>query len=126
LKLLLDTNVVIRWMASEEAGRTDAGRLIADPANEILLSIVSLWEIVVKSRIGKLDVALDAVIADAAANGFNRLGLEDAHLRALRRLPKHHRDPFDHLLIAQAIIEGAAFVTADRKLEGYPVELIRA
>ena len=126
MKLLLDTNAVLWWMGSDEAERSDAGRLIADPANEVLLSVVCLWEIAVKNRTGKLAVPIDAVIADAEAKRFTRLGIEDAHLRALGALPSHHRDPFDHLLIAQAIAEKAAFVTRDRLAARYPVEVIAA
>jgi len=126
LRLLLDTNALLWWMSREDAGQHSAGRLIADPDNEILLSIVCLWEIAVKNRTGKLDVPIDAVIADAEAKRFTRIGIEDAHLSALAALPFHHRDPFDHLLIAQAIAEEAAFVTRDRMAALYPVEVIAA
>lgn len=126
MKLLLDTNILIWWMEQEDAQHSDAGRLIADPDNEVLLSIVCLWEMTVKSRIGKLYVALDRLVGLAEAEGFTRVGIEDAHLRALAALPLHHRDPFDHLLIAQAIAEDAAFVTRDRMAARYPVKVIAA
>lgn len=126
MRLLLDTNAVLWWMTRDEAADSEAGQLIADPSNQVLLSIVCLWEIAIKNRTGKLDVPIDAVIADAEAKRFSRLGIEDGHLRTLGTLPSHHRDPFDHLLIAQAIAEGAAFVTRDRMAARYPVDVIAA
>jgi PIN domain nuclease of toxin-antitoxin system len=126
LKLLLDTNVLIWWMDRDEAQRSGTGELIADPDNEVLLSVVCLWEIAVKARIGKLNAAIDRMIQIAEAEGFTRLGIEDGHLRALGALPSHHRDPFDHLLIARAIAESAAFVTRDRMASRYPVQVIAA
>ena len=126
MRLLLDTNVLLWWALDEGAEHSDAGRLIADPANEVLLSVVSLWEVVIKQRVAKLDIALDALIRLADAQRFIRLGVEDRHLQALVHLPFHHRDPFDHLLIAQAIAEDAAFVTRDRAAARYPIIVIAA
>lgn len=126
MRLLLDTNVLLWWALSEDAERSNAGRLIADPANEVLLSVVSLWEVMIKQRVAKLDVALDALIRLAEAQRFTRLGIEDRHLQALVRLPFHHRDPFDHLLIAQAIVEDAAFLTSDKAAARYPIIVIAA
>lgn len=126
MRLLLDTNVLIWWMDREDAQRSRTGELIADPDNVVLLSVVCLWEIAVKTRVGKLNAAVDRMIQVAEAQGFARLGIEDRHLSALGALPSHHRDPFDHLLIAQAIAEGAAFVTRDKMASHYPVEVIVA
>ena len=126
MRLLLDTNVLIWWMGQDQARDSAAGRLIADPDNEVLLSVVCLWEMTVKSRVGKLKAAIDRMIHLAEQEGFTRLGIEDAHLRALATLPFHHRDPFDHLLIAQAMAEDAAFVTRDKMAARYPVEVIGA
>lgn len=126
MRLLLDTNVVLWWMSRDDPLRTEAGRLIAEPDNEVLLSVISLWEIAIKNRVGKLDVPIGEVTALAEAQRFTRVGIEDAHLDALAGLPRHHGDPFDHLLIAQAIAEGAAFVTRDRMAARYPVEVIAA
>ena len=88
------------------------------------MSIVSLWEITVKRRVGKMDADPIRLIDRLPSQGFDRLGIEDPHLRALDGLPAYHRDPFDHLLIAQAIAEGAAFMSRDRKADRYPVELV--
>lgn len=124
MRLLLDTTALLRWMGQEEAERTKTGRLIANAANDVLVSVVSLWEIAIKNRIGKLDVPVNALIAEIEALRFTRIGIEDAHLRTLGALPIHHRDPFDRLLIAQAVAEGARFVSSDREAAAYPVDVL--
>jgi PIN domain nuclease of toxin-antitoxin system len=126
VKLLLDTHALLWWLADDARLSAPARALIADPANDVLVSAVSLWEIVVKTRIGKLQASLDDILTAIDANGFIRLGVEDAHLRALMTLPLHHRDPFDHLLLAQAISENAGFCTDDANAEKYSVRVVAA
>ncbi|MFC6789798.1 type II toxin-antitoxin system VapC family toxin [Methylobacterium komagatae] len=126
MRLLLDTHALLWWL-NDDAALGPGGRdLIADPANDVLVSTVSLWEIVVKTRIGKLQADIRAIAAAVAEGGFARLDLAVDHLLALDRLPvdSAHRDPFDHLLVAQAIAEDAAFMTADRRMVHYPVRLL--
>ena len=121
MKLLLDTHALLWWLADDEQLGPRARDLIGDPGNDVLASVASLWEIAVKVRAGKLDAGV-AEIADAVQrDGFVLLGISTAHLLTLETLPMHHRDPFDHLLIAQAITEDAAFVSADRTASRYPV-----
>jgi PIN domain nuclease of toxin-antitoxin system len=124
VRLLLDTHALLWWLNdAPELG--DAARgLIADPDNDILVSVVSLWEIAIKTRLGKLDASLDDILAVLPDQGFQRLGVEDAHLAALNRLPHHHRDPFDHLLIAQAMAENAVFLSQDANAPLYGVACI--
>nr|WP_072379709.1 type II toxin-antitoxin system VapC family toxin [Rhizobium tibeticum] len=98
--------------------------LIGDPENDVLVSILSLWEITVKLRIGKLDADLDEILAILPEQGFDRLDITDAHLVALAALPLHHRDPFDHLLMAQAVAEGAHFVSQDQHVGLYGVPFV--
>lgn len=124
MKLLLDTHALLWWLADDARLSPQARELIADPANDVLVSAVSLWEIVVKARIGKLEADIGEILAAVPRNGFTRLSVEDAHLRALRDLPLHHRDPFDHLLIAQAIAEGAVFCSADAWAGRYGVRVV--
>ena len=126
MRLLIDTHVLLWTLLEPERLNPKARELLVDPEHEVLASIVSLWEIAVKKRTGKLQAELGSIIDGIAQQGFDRLGLQDAHLRTLLRLPFHHRDPFDHLLIAQAIAERAAFVTGDRLAHRYPVELVSA
>jgi PIN domain nuclease of toxin-antitoxin system len=99
--------------------------LIANPDNRVLVSVATLWEIVVKARIGKLHAEIAEIEAAIAHDDFVRLDIRPTHLAVLGRLPTHveHRDPFDHLLIAQAISEDALFVSEDRHASRYPVRI---
>lgn len=124
MKLLLDTHVLLWWLADDARLGSRARALIADPANDVLVSAVSLWEIAVKTRVGKLVASLDDVLDAVRENGFLRLGLEDAHLRVLMGLALHHRDPFDHLLVAQALAEGAVFCSGDADVGRYGGEVV--
>jgi len=95
-----------------------------DQANDILVSVVSLWEILVKVRAGKLEASIDDILDEMLAQGFALLQIAPAHLVALAALPMHHRDPFDHLLIAQAIAEKATFLSEDGYIPRYPVSCL--
>ena len=114
MRLLLDTHALLWWLANDAALGTQASKLVADPANEVFVSIVSLWEAVVKQRIGKLDIDIGELARAIPREGFSLLPISTSHLAELARLPLHHRDPFDHLLIAQAMVEDATFVSEDR------------
>ncbi|MGH7153610.1 MAG: type II toxin-antitoxin system VapC family toxin [Acetobacteraceae bacterium] len=124
MKFLLDTHALLWWLEDHQHLGARARNLIADPANDILVSVVSLWEIVVKARIGKLDADCKEVFRATERDGFVLLAIDLPHLLILGGLAMHHRDPFDHLLIAQAIAEGAAFISEDRNVSRYPVEVI--
>lgn len=102
MRLLLDTHALLWWLNDDEKLGNHARRLIGDPENDVLVSAVSLWEITVKLRIGKLDADIDEILAVLPDQGFDRLDITDTHLIALAALPLHRRDPFDHLLMAQA------------------------
>jgi PIN domain nuclease of toxin-antitoxin system len=126
LRLLLDTHALLWSLHRPERLGRHAHAMLADAENEVLASALSLWEIAIKKRVGKMEVELGLVIAGIAEQGFIRIGLEDRHLQALLGLRFHHRDPFDHLLIAQAIAEDAAFVTRDKGAARYPVTVVAA
>jgi PIN domain nuclease of toxin-antitoxin system len=122
LRLLLDTGVLLWW-------RDDSPRLpgrisdkIRDPDNVILVSIISFWEIAIKRALGKLEFH-DDFEEVMAEEGFDLLPLTYPHLRCLNDLPLLHRDPFDRLLIAQALAERLPIVTADRNFAAYGVEI---
>jgi PIN domain nuclease of toxin-antitoxin system len=124
VRLLLDTHALLWWLADDERLGSQAREVIADPSTDILVSVVSLWEIVVKVRVQKLEANIDEILQAVAREGFGLLEISPAHLRALAGLPRHHRDPFDHLLIAQAITEGATFISEDANAPKYPVQTI--
>ena len=121
---LLDTRVFLCWMSGNERLALQTRELIASPDSRILVSVVSIWEILVKVRAGRLQADLDEIQQTIDDDNFERLGLASTHLKALVRLPAHHRDPFDHLLIAQAIGEDATLITDDRMMRCYPVRLL--
>jgi PIN domain nuclease of toxin-antitoxin system len=122
VKLLLDTHALLWWLADDGQLGPAARRLIEDPGNDVLVSTASLWEIVVKQRVGKLEANIAEIAAAVPREGFALLDIRPAHLLALAGLPMHHRDPFDHLLIAQAMAENATFVSEDRNAVRYPVQ----
>ncbi len=126
MKLLLDTHALLWWLNDDGKLGQQARELIADPGNDVLVSVVSLWEVLVKIRVGKLEAHIGHISDAIEREGFTRLGIEPAHLLALGGLPirPDHRDPFDHLLIAQAITEGATFISEDCNVPHYPVQLV--
>ena len=129
MKLLLDTHVVI-WSATAPDGLSDAARAaIEDGTNDVLVSVVTGWELAIKQSLGKLDLPHPVekwLLEVLARSGFEvaELGLSAA-LR-VRSLPWHHRDPFDRLLIAHAQEEGLTVVTRDRTFQSYGVAILPA
>lgn len=126
MKLLLDTHVLI-W-ASTDASRLPARvrHALVDPANMVLLSHICVLEMEIKVQIGKLQLqkTIDQIVAEQLhVNGMRELPQSLDHIRGLRTLPLIHRDPFDRLLIAQAIDEQALFVTDDRMISQYSVPI---
>ena len=121
MRILLDTHALLWWLEGDPRIERKAHDLIADPAHDILVSIASLWEIVVKVRVGKLEADIRDIVAAINAQGFETLEIRPEHLEELVRLPRHHRDPFDHLLIAQAIAEGLTLLSEDQHVSAYPV-----
>jgi PIN domain nuclease of toxin-antitoxin system len=124
VRLLLDTHVVL-WQLSGERELSAQARDAIAAADDLLFSVVSFAEIGIKAAGGKLDVP-DDLQAQVADSGVRNLGLAPAHGLAVRSLPVHHRDPFDRLLIAQAILERLTIVTADSRFRPYEVDLVEA
>jgi len=124
VRLLLDTHALLWWLADE--GLTGQARdAIADPANLIVVSAASAWEISIKKTLGKLK-APDDLEVQLQANRFDPLPIGFAHAIAASQLPRHHEDPFDRVLIAQAFAEGLTIVTRDKRFEDYGVALLTA
>ncbi|WP_120010375.1 type II toxin-antitoxin system VapC family toxin [Teichococcus vastitatis] len=126
MRLLLDTHALLWWLADDPQLGARSRSLIENSEHEVLVSVVSLWEIVVKQHVGTLQADVREVAEAASAQGFELLGLHLQNLQVLQDLPSHHRDPFDQLLIAQAIVEQAVFMTADQQAGRYPAELVNA
>lgn len=123
---LLDTSALIRWLDGGSHLRTTTRALIEDRTHTILVSDVSWWEIAVQHRSGKLALDLDEGKRVCEEAGLTPLALAFAHIRRLITLPLHHKDPFDHLLIAQAAVERVPIITSDHAFADYPIEVISA
>jgi PIN domain nuclease of toxin-antitoxin system len=124
LRLLLDTHALLWWLADEEL-LASARAGIADPANSVAVSAASAWEISIKKALGKL-VAPDDLEQQILTSGFDALPISITHALAAGQLPRHHDDPFDRMLIAQANVEQMTIITRDRRFGDYGVPVIPA
>ncbi|MDN5763060.1 MAG: type II toxin-antitoxin system VapC family toxin [Microlunatus sp.] len=124
MRLLLDTHVVL-WQLSGERELSAPARKAIAAADDLLFSVVSFAEVGIKASVGKLDVP-DDLQERIADSGVRTLGLSPAHGLAVSDLPAHHRDPFDRLIIAQAMTEHLTVVTADARFRDYGIELLEA
>ena len=127
MRLLLDTHVFLWWILDDPRLSARARRLIADPRNEVLFSAASAWEIAVKTAPGRLSLPQRPerfVPRQLAINGFQPLPIRLEHALRVYGLPDHHRDPFDRLLITQAIEDRLTIVTADPQFGKYQVRVV--
>ncbi|MBP5972038.1 type II toxin-antitoxin system VapC family toxin [Brasilonema sp. CT11] len=125
MRLLLDTHTLIWVILNPEKLSERVTSLFFDRSNEILLSIVSVWEMQIKLQLGKLhfDLPLSELIeSQQQANDLQLLPITTRHIYALENLPNHHRDPFDRLLMAQAMIKKMPLLSIDAVFDQYPVE----
>jgi PIN domain nuclease of toxin-antitoxin system len=118
LKLLLDTHILL-WVMREADELSTAARAMIERAEEVHVSSVSLWEVAIKAAAGKLPLAPAALEAAALEAGFRPLPVTWTHALALHGLPLLHRDPFDRMLVAQAVSEPMHFITHDASLARY-------
>jgi PIN domain nuclease of toxin-antitoxin system len=122
MKLLLDTHVLL-WAAGDPARLSPAARrLLNDQENDLLFSPASLWEITIKSALGRKDFRADARLLRRGLldNGYNELPILSVHAVEVESLPAIHKDPFDRLLVAQATVEGITLLTVDSVVGQYP------
>ena len=122
MKLLLDTHLLLRAAMGVEHLPSDAARLMSNPDNELFFSVASLWEIVIKRGLGRDDFKVDPRVFRRSLldNGYQELSIHSEHAVAVDTLPSIHKDPFDRLLVAQAMVEGIALLTADERVAEYP------
>ena len=124
MKLLLDTHAWLWFVLGDTALSATARPLIEDPGNETLVSPASFWEMAIKISIGKyaLPMPYDQFISHAIqGQGFTILPVSPSHTGIVCSLPFHHRDPFDRLLVAQALSEGISLVSSDTQLDAYGI-----
>lgn len=126
MKILLDTHLILWWLANSPSLSGQARALISAPENTVFVSAVSLWEIWLKESLGKLRLPPDFE-EKLAADSFESLPLTAAHARQVALLPWRHRDPFDRMLVAQARAEDLTLLTADDLVSAYGdfVRLVR-
>jgi PIN domain nuclease of toxin-antitoxin system len=119
VRLLLDTHVLLWWLTDDPELPDRAAALVADRDNEVFVSSISVWEIALKSRLGKLRADVDDVVEAARRGGLRPLPFTLDHAAGVRRLPQYHRDPFDRALLAQALTEPLHLLTHDERVSAY-------
>ncbi len=126
MKLLLDTYALIWLLSGKDQLGHNAKDAINDERNTIFVSAVSIYEMALKIRIGKLAIDLDAAITRIDESDIERMEIEDKHCLAMTTIVAlpGHRDPFDLMLIAQAMTEGLTIISSDHKLKEYPVNVL--
>ncbi len=121
MKLLLDTHVLLWAAYAPERLSNKAQQLLSDPASSLYFSVASLWEVAIKSALGRADFQVDVaeLRTGLVANGYNEVAIESGHVLRVPTLPPIHADPFDRILVAQAMAEGFALLSNDAKLKAY-------
>ena len=126
MRLLLDTHLLLWWLAADPRLPAAVVDLVQTPGAEVFVSQASLWELAIKHSLGKVQVDLANLEWQLPQLGFQWLAIQNAHLLAVAQLEcdPYHRDPFDRLLAAQAELEGVSLVSLDRALAAFPCRLL--
>lgn len=125
MEYLLDTHALLWWFSNPRLLSEESRNIIHDTRNLIFVSSVSTWEIVIKRSLGKLKVP-NRIFELIQEEHFYELSISIAHTKALATLPDHHHDPFDRLLIAQAITEDFTLITRDKVMKKYALSIVEA
>ena len=125
MNLLLDTHVVLWSLSAPAELHADTRQKLQEPGNTVFVSTVSAWEMEIKRALGKLRAPAD-LAEQVRQRRFTELPLHLRHVRTLRELPPLHRDPFDRMLVAQALADNLVLVTRDKQLRAYPVKSVPA
>lgn len=127
MRILLDSHSFLWFITGDDRLSDRAKNLITDLSNPVLISVASLWEISIKTGLGKLELSRpfeEFIPEQRALNEIDQLPIELAHLAKRIDLPLHHRDPFDRLIIAQAMVEGLPIISRDAEFQSYSIEII--
>lgn len=124
MKFLLDTHILIWSLQDNERLSYQVRELINDANNEIYVSAASIWEIAIKSSLDKLNLSVDEIVKTLHHSDYFQLPITFSHTAKTARLPYHHNDPFDRVLIAQALVEELTFITHDDKIKQYDISLL--
>ena|SRR5437867_3525777 len=123
-RLLLDTHAFLWWLSDSRKLKPGARSAITDEAALVHVSAATIWEITIKTRLGKLDPGTKHIDREIAANHFSELRISAHHALAAGSLPLHHDDPFDRVLIAQAQVEILTIVTHDKRFAAYKIPIL--
>ncbi|MEZ5331489.1 MAG: type II toxin-antitoxin system VapC family toxin [Thermoanaerobaculia bacterium] len=121
MRLLLDTHAFLWWLQDAPQLSATARDAVADPGSLVFVSAASIWEIAIKRSLGRIDSGEADLVAEIEANDFVELPIAARHAEAAGSLPRHHEDPFDRMLVAQARLEGLTCVTRDGAFGAYDV-----
>ena len=119
MRLLLDTHILLWWLMGDRRLPKALAKAVGSPESDVAVSAASIWEIVIKHTLGRIEVDLDELLSSVTSDGFSELPVQFRHTLKLQSLPRHHDDPFDRILIAQAISEGRRLVTTDKSILSY-------
>jgi PIN domain nuclease of toxin-antitoxin system len=126
VRYLLDTHVLLWWIADDPKLRTDTRATITDPSYEVAVSVASIWEAAIKRAVGKLRFETPVLLDTLNRGGIRVLSITAEHALAAGDLPRHHHDPFDRMLVAQALAEGLTLISRDARLRSYEVAIVEA
>lgn len=126
MKLLLDSHAFLWWLAENPKLSAGARQAVADPASTVHVSAATVWELSIKAFLGKLDLDGADLVEEIAENDFVELPMTARHALTAATLPRHHDDPFDRMLIAQARLEGLTLVTRDPAFRAYGSSILPA
>jgi PIN domain nuclease of toxin-antitoxin system len=126
VRLLLDTHALLWWLGDDPTLSRGAREAIADPDALVHVSAASVWECAIKATLGKLDLGGADLAAEIPVNGFEELPISARHALTAGALPRHHDDPFDRMLVAQARLEELVLVTRDPAFAAYGVSTLSA
>lgn len=124
MRYLIDTHIFIWWMEESKRLSEEILNLLNNPQNEIFLSAASIWEIIIKKVKKKLKTPKD-IERGIKASGFTPISIEMLHVLGIERLPLHHNDPFDRIIISQAKTENLTLITADKKIWKYDLPMLK-
>jgi PIN domain nuclease of toxin-antitoxin system len=124
--LLIDTHALLWFQAGDRRLSRAARTAMEDSGAQLVISAASIWEMAIKASLGRLTLpsSVDAYVAEKVSQGFRTLGVSAMHAAAVERLPWHHRDPFDRVLVAQALVERHPVVTRDRMFRRYGATVV--
>ena len=124
MNLLIDTHLLLWWLSGGTKLPRRAWGLMADASNQVFFSASSIWEVSIKAALGKIEADPNEMLVALQSGGFDELPVTARHASAVMRLPDHHRDPFDRMLVAQSMVESLALLTDDRVLSQYGAAVI--